>query len=567
MMNLSDLLASIPNIFREVKICVCTIVCFCREINRLVILHQDVHRCRPLAHPLGRWCQGCARDKISDFLKLELVKLVGKPVQTDHLLYYFIFVASNERAPKCSTLLAQCNISIRKNKTKFNKNSKNMINQWQDFNLSNFETSYQTVYLKIDRLDTMVSEGHGANYFPSLFWSSESRPRTPHYSDNLIIVSLTEAVTGPLIMIASSQTKRATTIPSANLVYGPSGFMLLPIYVSVEDKSNNSATGIVFSQKCSEEKWLTIYAVKTPLQYNLRTCRRYCFNFVIVIGNVETDSAIKRGLTPHSSLRPFICRVTERTFTLQQNNSVSLRSPLSCYFRVGNCFASIRYLLGLFFHSGFQDSLTHTRDTLNDTPALGENHTEAIGGVAACSLDRCSISVAKMKHLWPLLAWIFLVSYPTAESRNGLGHGLRREVFFLNLEDGYFGCQVNESTDILQLLELSKLCDHRTDCYQGADEQRNKLKCTGELPVGKRHISSNKLEFIRTTVQKKTAPNVKTMRTSVNIGPVIYLPTVQILLAASNVPASPDIEATAFIARHSLYGPITCWFLLEPCGK
>lgn len=39
--------------------------------------------------------------------------------------------------------------------------------------------------------------------------------------------------------------------------------MLLPIYVSVEDKSNNSATGIVFSQKCSEEKWLTIYAVKT----------------------------------------------------------------------------------------------------------------------------------------------------------------------------------------------------------------------------------------------------------------------------------------------------------------
>jgi len=66
-----------------------------------------------------------------------------------------------------------------------------------------------------------------------------------------------------------------------------------------------------------------------------------------------------------------------------------------------------------------------------------------------------------------------------AESRNGLGHGSRREVFFLNLEDGYFGCQVNESTDILQLLELSKLCDHHVDCYQGTDEQREKLKCTG----------------------------------------------------------------------------------------
>jgi hypothetical protein len=52
-------------------------------------------------------------------------------------------------------------------------------------------------------------------------------------------------------------------------------------------------------------------------------------------------------------------------------------------------------------------------------------------------------------------------------------------VFFLNLEDGYFGCQVNESTDVLQLLELSKLCDHHVDCYQGTDEQREKLKCTG----------------------------------------------------------------------------------------
>ncbi|XP_014478673.1 PREDICTED: fibrillin-1-like [Dinoponera quadriceps] len=89
------------------------------------------------------------------------------------------------------------------------------------------------------------------------------------------------------------------------------------------------------------------------------------------------------------------------------------------------------------------------------------------------------MGTAKMKHLWPLLAWILLSSHP-AESRNGLGHGLRREVFFLNLEDGYFGCQVNESTDVLQLLELSKLCDQRVDCYQGADEQRGKLKCTDD---------------------------------------------------------------------------------------
>lgn len=54
-------------------------------------------------------------------------------------------------------------------------------------------------------------------------------------------------------------------------------------------------------------------------------------------------------------------------------------------------------------------------------------------------------------------------------------------MFFLNLEDGYFGCQVNESTDILQLLELSKLCDNNVDCYQGTDEQRERLKCTGNV--------------------------------------------------------------------------------------
>lgn len=67
-----------------------------------------------------------------------------------------------------------------------------------------------------------------------------------------------------------------------------------------------------------------------------------------------------------------------------------------------------------------------------------------------------------------------------ADSQGGIGRGSRREVFFLNLEDGYFGCQVNQSTDVIQLLELSKLCDGRNDCYQGTDEHRDKLKCTGE---------------------------------------------------------------------------------------
>lgn len=69
-------------------------------------------------------------------------------------------------------------------------------------------------------------------------------------------------------------------------------------------------------------------------------------------------------------------------------------------------------------------------------------------------------------------------------SRKNVGiFGLKHEVFFLNLEDGYFGCQVNESTDYLQLYELSKLCDGTSDCYMGSDELRNKLKCTSKYPL------------------------------------------------------------------------------------
>lgn len=66
-----------------------------------------------------------------------------------------------------------------------------------------------------------------------------------------------------------------------------------------------------------------------------------------------------------------------------------------------------------------------------------------------------------------------------------VGFGLSQEVFFLNLEDGYFGCQVNESTDYLQLFELSKLCDGSQDCYRGSDELHDKLKCSSEfmLPI------------------------------------------------------------------------------------
>ena len=46
---------------------------------------------------------------------------------------------------------------------------------------------------------------------------------------------------------------------------------------------------------------------------------------------------------------------------------------------------------------------------------------------------------------------------------------------------GFFGCQVNASVDILQLFEISKLCDGTPNCYLGSDESNKKLKCTSKL--------------------------------------------------------------------------------------
>lgn len=55
------------------------------------------------------------------------------------------------------------------------------------------------------------------------------------------------------------------------------------------------------------------------------------------------------------------------------------------------------------------------------------------------------------------------------------------EIFFLNVEEGYFGCQVNESTDVLQLYDISKLCNGVPECFLGSDENRAQLKCTSEF--------------------------------------------------------------------------------------
>nr|CAD7194744.1 unnamed protein product [Timema douglasi] len=80
-------------------------------------------------------------------------------------------------------------------------------------------------------------------------------------------------------------------------------------------------------------------------------------------------------------------------------------------------------------------------------------------------------------------------------SYGGIGFGIKREIFFLNLEDGYFGCQVNESTDVLQLYELSKLCDGTSDCFMASDELTKELKCTKSS-----QLKPNKSWFSKCTV-------------------------------------------------------------------
>lgn len=49
------------------------------------------------------------------------------------------------------------------------------------------------------------------------------------------------------------------------------------------------------------------------------------------------------------------------------------------------------------------------------------------------------------------------------------------------MEDGYFGCQVNESVEFLQIYDISRLCDGLQDCFMGSDEKKRDLKCTSKL--------------------------------------------------------------------------------------
>ncbi len=53
-----------------------------------------------------------------------------------------------------------------------------------------------------------------------------------------------------------------------------------------------------------------------------------------------------------------------------------------------------------------------------------------------------------------------------------------KEVFWLNLDEGYFACQVNSSERYLKVFKLSRLCDGFEDCWRASDELADELKCS-----------------------------------------------------------------------------------------
>ena len=64
------------------------------------------------------------------------------------------------------------------------------------------------------------------------------------------------------------------------------------------------------------------------------------------------------------------------------------------------------------------------------------------------------------------------------------------EVFWLNIEEGYFSCQVNASEKYLKLFKVSRLCDGIEDCYEASDELSHHLKCTKDCqpPCGQNGV-------------------------------------------------------------------------------
>ena len=90
--------------------------------------------------------------------------------------------------------------------------------------------------------------------------------------------------------------------------------------------------------------------------------------------------------------------------------------------------------------------------------------------------DPPSLFQAKMECLVRILLWSSVLTWTRVSSQSGRG----KEVFFVNLEEGFFGCQVNETAEVLQIFKINKLCDGVSDCFRGSDENSKELKCSSK---------------------------------------------------------------------------------------
>ena len=83
-----------------------------------------------------------------------------------------------------------------------------------------------------------------------------------------------------------------------------------------------------------------------------------------------------------------------------------------------------------------------------------------------------------MECLVRILLWSSVLTWTRVNSQFAAGRG--KEVFFVNLEEGFFGCQVNETAEVLQIFKINKLCDGVSDCFRGSDENSKELKCSSK---------------------------------------------------------------------------------------
>ena len=81
-----------------------------------------------------------------------------------------------------------------------------------------------------------------------------------------------------------------------------------------------------------------------------------------------------------------------------------------------------------------------------------------------------------MECLVRILLWSSVLTWTRVSSQFSRG----KEVFFVNLEEGFFGCQVNETAEVLQIFKINKLCDGVSDCFRGSDENSKELKCSSK---------------------------------------------------------------------------------------